>query len=54
MLETTSKEFDLSHLLKDLPQKIKKLEKFKKLVLTDAVLLGEIPLRHSTKKTESD
>ena len=43
MLETTSKEFDLSHLLKDLPQKIKKLEKFKKLVLTDAVLLGEIP-----------
>ena len=43
MLETTSKEFDLGHLLKDLPQKIKKLEKFKKLVLTDAVLLGEIP-----------
>ena len=26
-----------------MPQKIKKLEKFKKLVLTDAVLLGEIP-----------
>ncbi len=43
MLETTSKEFDLSHLLKDLPTQIKKLEESKKLVLTDAVLLGEIP-----------
>ena len=43
MLETTSKEFDLGNLLKDLPTQIQRLEKLKKLVLTDAVLLGEIP-----------
>ena len=43
MLETTSKEFDLGDLLKDLPTQIQRLEKLKKLVLTDAVLLGEIP-----------
>ena len=43
MLETTSKEFDLGNLLKELPAQIEKLKETRKLVLTDAVLLGEIP-----------
>ena len=43
MLETTAKEFNLGSLLKDLPTQIDKLNVFRKLVLTDAVLLGEIP-----------
>ena len=43
MLETTAKEFNLGNLLKDLPTQIDKLNEFRKLVLTDAVLLGEIP-----------
>ena len=43
MLETKLNEFDLGQLLKDLPKQIDKLQEVKKLVLTDAVLLGEIP-----------
>ena len=43
MLETKLTEFDLNNLLKDLPKQIEKIREFKKLVLTDAVLLGEIP-----------
>ena len=43
MLETSSKEFDLGNLLSDLPTQIEKLREIRKLVLTDAVLLGEIP-----------
>jgi acetylornithine deacetylase/succinyl-diaminopimelate desuccinylase-like protein len=43
MLETSSKEFDLGNLLNDLPTQIEKLREIRKLVLTDAVLLGEIP-----------
>ncbi|MBT6392622.1 MAG: M28 family peptidase, partial [Nitrosomonadales bacterium] len=43
MLETSAKEFNLGSLLKDLPTQIDKLKEFRKLVLTDAVLLGEIP-----------
>ena len=43
MLETKLNEFDLGQLLKDLPKQIEKLQEVKKLVLTDAVLLGEIP-----------
>ena len=43
MLETSSKEFDLGNLLSDLPIQIEKLREIRKLVLTDAVLLGEIP-----------
>ncbi len=43
MLETTSKEFDLGNLLQDLPTQIEKLKEARKLVLTDAVLLGEVP-----------
>ncbi len=43
MLETSSKEFDLGNLLNDLPNQIEKLREIRKLVLTDAVLLGEIP-----------
>jgi acetylornithine deacetylase/succinyl-diaminopimelate desuccinylase-like protein len=43
MLETSAKEFNLGSLLKDLPTQIDKLNEFRKLVLTDAVLLGEIP-----------
>ena len=42
-LETSSKEFDLGNLLSDLPTQIEKLREIRKLVLTDAVLLGEIP-----------
>ena len=43
MLETSSKEFDFGNLLNDLPTQIEKLGEIRKLVLTDAVLLGEIP-----------
>ncbi len=43
MLETSSKEFDFGNLLNDLPTQIEKLREIRKLVLTDAVLLGEIP-----------
>ena len=43
MLETSSKEFDFGNLLSDLPTQIEKLREIRKLVLTDAVLLGEIP-----------
>ena len=43
MLETTSKNFEMEDLLKDLPMQIEKLSEIRKLVLTDAVLLGEIP-----------
>ena len=43
MLETKSTEFDLNNLLKDLPKQIEKIREIRKLVLTDAVLLGEIP-----------
>ena len=42
-LETSSKEFDFGNLLSDLPTQIEKLREIRKLVLTDAVLLGEIP-----------
>jgi len=42
MLETTTKEFGLGNLLKNLPPQIQRINELKKLVLTDAVLLGEI------------
>ena len=43
MLETKSTEFNLNNLLKDLPKQIEKIRELRKLVLNDAVLLGEIP-----------
>ena len=43
MSSTTSKDFDLGNLLQDLPTQIEKLQEARKLVLTDAVLLGEVP-----------
>ena len=54
MLESKLNEHDLTNLLVDLPKQIEKLNKISKIVLTDAVLLGESLHQPLKRKIEFD